>query len=216
MAQATSIIPFEWSDEDRWTLDEVHDHLTKTLGYAARRALDEMERHRFRGRLPIKVQKVVDGRPEGDPFYLPFDRKHELGYSGGRVSPKGLPWGNFSFRCTVSRHRVLELWPSRSRAFQQQAEDKAGPEPEAAERPSTGQSPQTPLTSKEWLKGEIERREKLDDIPKEITEFSEQIHSEMVKAVRAGIVDKLIKPRTIETYLRLTKHFPKKKRSPKS
>jgi len=128
MAQAAGTIP---SDEDRWRLNQAFDHLTE-LGYTEKRALREMERERLAKRLLIKVQKVVEGKPEGDPFYLPFDEKHELVYRGGHVSPVGLPWGNFDFRCTVYRQRVLELWPPRPPASQtapvQQAEDKSGPD----------------------------------------------------------------------------------------
>jgi hypothetical protein len=115
---------------------------------------------------------------------------------------------------------ALHIWSPRPSASQpapeQQPEDKAGPT-EAVDHSSTEQSPPEPLTSKEWLKLEIERREKRGDIPKEITEFSVQIHGEMEKAVRAGIVKGVIEPRTIETHLRNeTDLFVRKKRSPKS
>jgi hypothetical protein len=110
--------------------------------------------------------------------------------------------------------------PAAQTAPDQPPEDKPGPDPvktRAAERPSAGQSPQESLTSKDWLKGEVERRKKLGDIPVTITELSKQIHSEMEVAVRAGIVKRVIEPRTIETHVRDTTNlFPKKKRSPKS
>jgi hypothetical protein len=55
----------------------------------------------------------------------------EFVYRGGWVSPQGLPWGNFNFRCTVYKQRVLELWPRHLPASQQQPEDKAAPDPSA-------------------------------------------------------------------------------------
>ena len=114
-------------DEDRWTLDQAFDHLTVTLGYPKKRALDEMEQHRLAGRLVVQVHKIVDGKPQGDPEYLPPDKKHELVLDLGWVRPLAIKWS--VDRCTVYKHRVLELWPPRPPASQQQPEDRAGPDP---------------------------------------------------------------------------------------
>jgi len=114
-------------DEDRWTLDQAFDHLTVTLGYPKKRALDEMEQHRLAGRLVVQVHKIVDGKPQGDPEYLPPDKKHKLVPDLGWVRPLAIKWS--VDRCTVYKHRVLELWPPRPPASQQQPEDRAGPDP---------------------------------------------------------------------------------------
>jgi hypothetical protein len=116
-------------DEDRWTLNQASDHLTVTLGYSEERALREMEQQRLAGHLVVQVYKVVDGKLQGDPKYLPPDKKHELFRHLGWVRPLGLKWPDFNVRCTVYRQRVLELWPSRLPASQQQPEDRAGPDP---------------------------------------------------------------------------------------
>jgi hypothetical protein len=221
MAQAADQhTPREW-DEDRWTLNDAFDYLTKALGYSEERALYEMEQARLARRLAVRVQKIVDGKPQGDPVYLPFDKKHKLVRHLGWVVPQNHKWGDN--RWTVYRQIVLDLWPSRPPAFpsapDQQPEDWASLDPLKtgdADHSSAEQSPQEPLTSKKWLTVEIERRKKLGDIPEEITEFSRQLHSQMKDSLRAGVVDRAIVPRTIETHLRTWKIFPKKKRSQKS
>ena len=122
-------------DEDRWTLDQAFDHLTVTLGYPKKRALDEMEQHRLAGRLVVQVHKIVDGKPQGDPEYLPPDKKHKLVRDLGWVVPQNHKWGDN--RWTVYKQRVKELWPSRSPAFpstpDQLPENKAGPDPKPKE-----------------------------------------------------------------------------------
>jgi hypothetical protein len=111
-------------DQDRWTLNQAFDHLTVTLGYSEERTLYEMEREILAGRLVVQTHKIVDGKPQGDPEYLPSDKKHKLVLDLGWVRPLALKWP--VDRCTVYRQRVLELWPSRSPASQQQPEDRAG------------------------------------------------------------------------------------------
>src|SRR5262249_28222962 len=149
-------------DEDRWTFDRVFDHLTVTLGYSEERALHEMERERLAGRLVVQVHKVVDGKPQGDPEYLPPNKKHKLVRDLGWVHPLALKWG--ADRCTVYRQRVLDLWPPRLPAFQQQSEDRAGPDPikVEADRLATAQClPMTaappPRAAKGPVRGEIDR-----------------------------------------------------------
>ena len=43
-------------DEDRWTLNQVFDHLTLTLSYSEERALREMEQQRLGGHLVVQVE----------------------------------------------------------------------------------------------------------------------------------------------------------------
>jgi hypothetical protein len=126
MAQA--IEQYTPLDEDRWTLNQVFDHLTVTLGYSKERALHEMERERLAGRLVVQVHKVIDGTPQGDPEYLPPDKKHKLVLDLGWVRPLALKWSGGD-RCTVYKQRVLELWPPRPPASRDQPEDKAVPYP---------------------------------------------------------------------------------------
>jgi hypothetical protein len=129
-------------DEDRWTLDQVFAHLTVTLGYSKERALHEMERERLAGRLVVQVHKVVDGKPQGDPEYLPPDKKHKLVLNRGWVRPLALNWSGGD-RCTVYKQRVLELWPPRLPASQHQPEDQAAPYPVKVDtgRPSEASKP---------------------------------------------------------------------------
>jgi hypothetical protein len=102
--------PTEWG-EDRWTLDEIFDYLTKAVGYPEERALYEMERARLARRLVLRVQKIVDGKPQGDPEYLPFNKKHKLIRDLGWVVPQNHKWGDN--RWTEYRQVILDLWPSR-------------------------------------------------------------------------------------------------------
>ena len=172
-----------------WSLTKVHRYLTGVLGYEKIRALYMMEQCRLVERLPIKVQKFVDGKPEGDPFDLPTDKTHDLVHYGGSVYPRGLPWGDY--RCTVTEQNARALLPA----------------------PAMGQSPQEKsLKSKDWLAHKVEWRKKLGDIPKDITTFSGQLHGQMVTDARTGVVDYAMAPRTIERWLREWKVFPKKRR----
>ena len=126
MAQADQHTPIEWGDEDRWTLDEAFHYLTVTLGYTEKRALDELEQARLARRLVIQVHKIVEGKRQAGE-YLPPEKKHKLVLDLGWVRPLALKWSGD--RCTVYKHRVLELWPPRPPASQQQPEDRAGPDP---------------------------------------------------------------------------------------
>ena len=140
-------------DEDRWTLNQAFDHLTVTLGYLEERALREMEQQRLGGHLVVQVHKVVDGKLQGDPEYLPCKKTHKLFRHLGWVRPLGLKWGNFDFRCTVYRQRVLELWPLHTPASQtgpdQQPENNVGPDPSKAGHPPTAQRPRTKASKPE-------------------------------------------------------------------
>jgi hypothetical protein len=84
-------------------------------------------------RSQAEVHKVVDGKLQGDPEYLPCTKAHKLFRHLGWVRPLGLKWPDFNVRCTVYRQRVLELWPSRPPAAQtapeQQPEDRTRPDP---------------------------------------------------------------------------------------
>jgi hypothetical protein len=199
-------------------LDDLLRYLTEDLGYTKGVAIYSMNQHyhgQLDGRLVLEKQDLIrDNEPCGgwvttnaNLWDLKLDRDGHV-----QVIPRIKLWRK-------ARYRIAEgcdaraIWPpglpAPQTAAEQQQEDKAGP--------SAGQLRQKPLTPKEWLKGEIKRREDAGDIPKEITEFSVQLHSEMEKAVRAGTVKGLIEARTIETHLRdTTSLFAKKKRSPKS
>jgi len=128
MAQAADQhTPTEWG-EDRWTLDEIFDYLTKALGYPEDRALYEMEQARLARQLVLRVEKIVDGKPQGDPEYLPFNKKHKLVRHLGWVVPQNHKWGDN--RWTGYRRGVLDLWPPRPPASQtapaQQPEEDKG------------------------------------------------------------------------------------------
>ena len=120
----------------------------------------------------------------------------------------------------VYRYQIAEQCDAR--AIPWRRPPAALPTPDQQPKDEVGQPPQKPLTAKEWLADEVERREKqrrenLRDIPKGITKFSVQLHSEMEKAAKAGVVKWVVSLRRIEQLLRdTTSLFAKKKRSPES
>jgi hypothetical protein len=198
-----------------WILPDLLEYLTlEPFGYSINRALREMSQAIATGKLPLKREYYVNGKFHTDRldpfhFHLKYALELDRGTAMVRVVKRGWSPGETSFHYAVAEQDALALWPPRPPAslpaLGLRLEDKAE------------QSLQKPLTSKEWLKNEIDRRKKLGDIPKGITEFSEQIHSQMKKATRDGVVNRLLKLRTIETYLRTTTNlFPKRRRSPKS
>jgi hypothetical protein len=69
-----------------------------------------------------------------------------------------------------------------------------------------------PLKAKDWLFREIKRRQKLNDIPLEITAFARELHPQMKAAVRDGAVDHAMAEGTIINWLRNFGLFPPKKR----
>jgi hypothetical protein len=177
-----------------WGLTKVHRYLTGTLGYKKKRALYIMEQCRLAGHLPIKVQKVVDGKPQGDPFDLPTDKTHELVLDRGWVYPRGLPWSDSycKFDCTVAEQVVLTLWPA----------------------PSALQLSE-PLKPKAWLPVEHKRRQQLNDTPKDITTYAQQLHVTAVEAVGQRRLTNAPTPRRIETLLHELNLFPKIERRTK-
>ena len=74
-----------------------------SVGLSDSDALYEMQQ------LRVEVQKYIDGKPQGDPEYLPPDKKHKLVRDLGWVVPQNHKWGDN--RWTVYKQRVLELWP---------------------------------------------------------------------------------------------------------
>jgi hypothetical protein len=191
-------------------LDDLVDYLTENLRCTKVVAVCVMNEAYSAGDLWLEKQDLIgDGERYGD-WIAVHDFGHLKPDSDGHVQVVTKLWRKARYRI-AEQCDARAIWPARPPASQsapRQLENKT----ETAE-----QSPQKRLTTKEWLKSEVERREKLDNIPKEITEFSGQIHSEMEKALRAGVVKGLIEPRTIEGLLRTTtKLFPKKKRSRKS
>ena len=197
------------------TLDDAARFLIEERGYEKNPALCwEILGQIWAGRIKLRrhwKKYDLNGNPQEDGAQvvdraafrsrnLDFDRHGHI-----RVVPE---WGD-------DRYTIVEpcdfwiIWPAQASQSALDQQPGAGP--------SAEQSSPEPLATKDWLKGEVERREKLDDIPAEITAFSRQIHSQMKEALKAGTVKRVIEPRTIETRLRETTNlFPKKKRSQKS
>ena len=194
---ALAIEQYKPLDEDRWTLNQAFDHLTVTLGYLEERALREMEQQRFGGHLVVQVHKVVDGKLQGDPDYLPCKKTHKLIRHLGWVRPLGLKWGDF--RCTVYRERVLELWPLHTPAAQtaaeQQPEDKIG----------AGRVPAAPPSraAKGPVRGEIDRFGDADRaLFPEIERLMKSQRLTSTEAVRQIPEDKLTGRGTLDSRIR--------------
>ena len=200
MAQAADQhTPTEW-DEDRWTLNNIFDYLTKALGYSEERALRELEQQRLARHLVVQVHKVVDGKPQGDPEYLPFNKKHKLVRHLGWVRPLGLKWG-VDFRCTVYRQRVLELWPPRPPASQQQPEDRVGFDPLKVDAGRAAlPAPLKPSSTIVWITAEARQLKADGEITKGMskTELASLLEHQSQGAAEAG---KLKKPLTLR-YIR--------------
>jgi len=197
-----------------WSLDDYVANLIAKLGWERYPALWEMW-DRIANRLLLFFrQRLVDGKP-----YSPWD--HETIHGTPKPFNKELVdadrfRSNYEFDFD-DHDRVKVVSPREWSVYRYTVAEPPQPPASQAAPDQQSEAPQELLTSKEWLKREVERRIKLDDIPKEITEFSKQIHPEMEKAVRAGCVNRVVKPRTIEGYVRATTNlFPKKKRSRKS
>ncbi|MFZ2081289.1 MAG: hypothetical protein WAV38_32505 [Xanthobacteraceae bacterium] len=195
-------------------LDDLLRYLTVELGYEKYDALWEMEQKYLDGQLQLEKQECVrDGEPYGDAVAIDANFGHiELDRRGRvRVVPLIPLWREVRYGIAEGCD-ARAIWPPHP-----PASHKAGPDPfktGVADRSSDEQSSQESLKSKDWLAREVDRRKKLGDIPKQITGFSRQIHSQMEVAVRAGVVKRVLEPRTIETHLRETTIlFPKKKRS---
>jgi len=197
MAQATDQhTPTEWGEE-RWTLNQAFDYLTVTLGYSEGRALHEMERERLARHLAVKVHKVVDGKPQGDSEYLPFNKKHKLVRHLGWVVPRNHKWGDN--RWTVYKQRVLELWPLHTPAAQtaaeQQPEDKIG----------AGRVPAAPPSraAKGPVRGEIDRFGDADRaLFPEIERLMKSQRLTSTEAVRQIPEDKLAGRGTLDSRIR--------------
>jgi hypothetical protein len=204
-------------------LDDLLRYLTEDSGYT-KGVAEYMANQRYKdGHLRLTKVEYVGVKPQGEVPIDPQFGHIEVRRGRMRFVPRELLWRKAIYKIAEGCD-ARAIWPCRPPASQpapdqQLVEDKVGPDSfKAAHSPSAGQPRQKPLTSKEWLGGEIKRREDAGNIPEgKITEFSGQIHTEMEKAGRAGIVKWVIEPRTIEHHLRTTtKLFPKKKRSPKS
>jgi hypothetical protein len=59
-----------------------------------------------------------------------------------------------------------------------------------------------PLKTKKWLTDEIKRRKGIGDIPAGITEFSRELHAQMLNAAKDGKVEHAVIARRIEAVLR--------------
>ena len=189
-------------DEDRWTLDQAFDHLTVTLGYPKKRALDEMEQHRLAGRLVLRVQKIVDGKPQGDPEYLPPDKKHKLVPDLGWVRPLAIKWS--VDRCTVYKHRVLELWPPRPPASQQQPEDRVGLDPLKVDAGRVAlPAPPKPSSTIVWITAEARQLKADGKITKGMskTELASLLEHQSEGAAEAGKLKKQLTLRYIRNQL---------------
>jgi ABC-type branched-subunit amino acid transport system ATPase component len=68
--------------------------------------------------------------------------------------------------------------------------------------PTATTAPFEDLTPKKWITNEVIRRQKLGDIPANVTEFARQLHHQMKAAADHRI--HVLKPRTIENGFELT------------
>jgi hypothetical protein len=152
----------------------------------------------------VQVHKVVDGKLQGDPDYLPCKKAHKLIRHLGWVRPLGLKWGDF--RCTVYRQRVLELWPLHTPASQpapvQQLEDKTGPDPfeiGAGRQALPASGPPKRESTQEWVTNEAIRLKTANEIPanakRHISHFAKLLAKRMDTAAKT---DKSIHPRKWE------------------
>jgi hypothetical protein len=190
------------SIEIEWTLEELLEYLTLApFGYEIDAALREMERAISTGELPLIDEEYVDDKLKSryrlKPFYfrsnyiLEFDRRnHRV-----RVAPRQreVKWGNSVFHFyLVIKQDAQRVWPRRQ------------PAPNAA-----------PLKPKVWLPLEHERRKQLNNIPKDITTYTEQLHEAAVKAVRQERLTNAPTARRFENLLHELSLFPKTKRRTK-
>jgi hypothetical protein len=192
-------------DEDRWTLNQVFDHLTLTLSYSEERALREMEQQRLAGHLMVQVHMVVDGKPQGDPEYLPLNKKHKLVRDLGFVHPLALKWS--ADRCTVYKQRILQLWPSCPPASppapDQQLEDGAGLDPlkvDAGRAALPATDPPKPSSTIVWITAEARQLKADGEITKSMskTELAKLLAQRSQGPAKVG---KLKKPLTFR-YIR--------------
>ena len=172
------------------------EHLTPTYNWS----LHEAFRHLIRSvrlsdsdalyemeQLRVEVQKYIDGKPQRDPHYLHNNfRLHVRDHRW--VIVEGLE-GSDS-RCRVAEQDVRAIQPV----------------------PSAGQPPLKPAR---WLPLEHRRRQRLNDIPKDITTYTQQLHVTAVEAVGQGRLTNAPSARRLETLLHDLDLFPKVKRRTK-
>jgi hypothetical protein len=177
MAEATE----QYRPICNWSLDEAFRHLTRSVRLSDSEALYELEQ------LRVEVQKYIDGKPQGHPYYLHNNfRLHVCDHRW--VIVEGLQ-GSDS-RCRVAEQDVRAIQPA----------------------PSAGQPPLKPV---KWLPLEHRRRQRLNDIPKDITTYTQQLHETAVEAVGLRRLTHAPTARRIETLLHELDLFPKIERRTK-
>ena len=189
-------------DEDRWTLNQAFDRLTVTLGYSEERALRELEQQRLAGHLMVQVHMVVDGKPQGDPEYLPLNKKHKLVRDLGFVHPLALKWS--ADRCTVYKQRVLQLWPPHSPASQQQPEDRVGLDPLKVDAGRVAlPAPPKPSSTIVWITAEARQLKADGEITKSMskTELAKLLAQRSQGAFKARKIKKPLTLRYIRNQL---------------
>ena len=219
MAQAAEQhTPREWSPEDYLR------YVRLTLNCGINNALREMERRIVGDQLLlIRRRYDADGNRKGDPVLIDrfnFLRNYTLQFDfGDRVRvvmrrPDTALGGTYVVgfaedgpiirgpgRVTDGYYTVIER-PPRPPAAQttpdQQPEDKAGPDP-----------------PKVWLPLEHERRKQQNNIPKDITTYTQQLHEAAVEAVGQRQLINAPSARRLETLLHDLGLFPKIKRRTK-
>jgi hypothetical protein len=208
-----------------WSLEDYLRYVRLTLNCGINKALREMERRIVSDQLLlIRRRYDADGNRKGDPvlierfnflrnYTLQLDeddrvrvvtRRPDTFFGPTLVSDKALVqrltyWDRG--RVTDGYYTVIER-PPRPPASQtapdQQPEDKTGPDP-----------------PKVWLPIEHKRRQQLNDIPKNITAYTRELHPAAVKAVRQGRLTYAPSARRLETLLHDLDLFPKIKRRTK-
>jgi hypothetical protein len=186
---------YEFSGPDWLPLDVAFVHIRNAVGSPALAARD-LHGHLLSGRLPSACRRIhySDGKEDHAELSPDFWQRLALSDTAGDDSRVAL-WPGESYTATADYYFFV-----RRADFE-------------ILYPPAGAAPDAPLKTKDWLMHEVEQREKLGDIPERITDFADQLHRQMVKGARAGSVERVIAPRSIEGWLRkLTTHFPPKKR----
>ena len=186
MAQAVE----QYTPTYNWSLDEAFRHLTRSVRLPDSDALYEMEQ------LRVEVQKYIDGKPRGDPLYRHKDFSLFIRVVRGHrwVVLEGLVWDS---RCRVAEQDVRAIRPA----------------PSAVQ--SSHKTVASPLKPKVWLPLEHERRKQQNNIPKDITTYTQQLHEAAVEAVGQRQLTNAPSARRLETLLHDLDLFPKIERRTK-
>ena len=197
-------------------LDDLLRYLTEDLGYEKYPALWKMEECLWAGQFsPVKRQLYLDGKPKDDAVVLDrvyfVDKRLDLNSRDWVriVPPIGFEWGDY--RYTVAEQVVRRVLPHHPQTAPDQQEAAGCP---SAVQPSH-QPVAAPLKPKAWLPLEHKRRQQLNDIPKEITTYTQQLHEAAVEAVGQRRLTNAPTARRLETLLHDLGLFPKIQRRTK-